>query len=165
MTRSLWELSTGDSLSQLRSAVDRLFESAGTDTGWRSGWEPMVFPLMSLLEDPDSFQLEAELPGIRMDDMEITCLDRQLSVRGERKKSGDPEESYERRERPTGSFVRTLDLPVEVDAEHITASLEDGILRITIPKSARAKPRRIEISAPPRGSERSEVKPSSKKEE
>ncbi|HLY09249.1 MAG TPA: Hsp20/alpha crystallin family protein [Planctomycetota bacterium] len=158
MTRALWDPGQGDTLSQLRSAVDRLFENVGGDLPWTSGWEPVAFPVMALREDADTFLLEAELPGIRMNDVEITCLDRHVSIRGERKHSGDPDESYQRRERPTGSFVRTIELPVDVDADRISASLEDGILRISIPKSERAKPRRIEITTPSRGADRSVVK-------
>jgi HSP20 family protein len=158
MTRALWEWSFGDSLVQFRSAVDRLFESMGGEGPWRTGWEETPFPLLAISEDSDQFLIEADLPGVRMDDLEITCLERSLTIRGERKNSGDPEESYERRERPTGSFVRTIDFPADVASTGIRASLEDGILKVMAPKSERAKPRRIEISSPPRSERPAEVK-------
>lgn len=149
MTRGLWDWGYGDSLAQFRSAVDRLFENFGvSENSWRIGWESVLFPPLSLAEDEGRFIVEAQLPGVRMKDLEITCLERNLTLRGERKSSGDPEESYDRRERPTGSFVRTLELPSEVDAEKITASLEDGLLTITVPKAEKARPRRIEVKAP-----------------
>lgn len=158
MTRALWDWSFGDSLVQFRSAVDRLFEGLGGEGPWRTGWAETPFPLLAISEDSDQFQIEAELPGVRKDDLEITCLERSLTIRGERKNSGDPEESYERRERPTGSFVRTVDFPADVNAAGIRASLEDGVLRVTAPKAERAKPRRVEILSAPRSSKPAEVK-------
>ena len=97
-------------------------------------------------------------------DLEITCLERNLTLRGERKNSGDPDESYERRERPAGSFVRTIELPSDVDADKVSAALVDGLLRITIPKGERAKPRRIEIKAAASATETPEP-PTMKEEE
>jgi HSP20 family protein len=145
MSRVLWDWGYGDSLTQFRSAVDRLFESFAGELPRRSGWESFAYPPIALSEEGDHFVVEAELPGVRMNDLEITCLERNLTLRGERKSSGDPDESYERRERPTGSFVRTIELPSDVDAGKVSAALVDGLLRITVPKGERAKPRRIEI--------------------
>jgi len=147
MSRVLWDWGYGDSLTQFRSAVDRLFESFAGELPRRSGWESFAYPPIALSEAGDRFVVEAELPGVRMNDLEITCLERNLTLRGERKSSGDPDESYERRERPTGSFVRTIELPSDVDAGKVSAALVDGLLRITVPKGERAKPRRIEIKA------------------
>jgi HSP20 family protein len=145
MSRVLWDWGYGESLTQFRTAVDRLFESFAGELPRRSGWESFAYPPIALSEEGDRFVVEAELPGVRMNDLEITCLESNLTLRGERKDSGDPEESYERRERPTGSFVRTIELPSDVDAGKVSAALVDGILRITVPKGERAKPRRIEI--------------------
>jgi HSP20 family protein len=100
---------------------------------------------MNLSETADHYTLEAEVPGLRLDQVEITCSGHDLTLRGERKGEGEDEESYVRRERPAGSFMRAVTLPSELDADKVTATLEDGILEIIVPKSASAKPRRIEV--------------------
>lgn len=145
MTQALWDWGFGESLSQFRTAVDRLFDTFGGDQPWRTGWEPFAYPPLALSEDSERFHVEAELPGVRLDDLEITCLARTLTLRGKRKSLGEPDEAYEQRERPTGTFVRTIELPTSVRAAEIRATLEDGILRITIPKAEPDRTRRIEI--------------------
>jgi HSP20 family protein len=146
MTNANWDWTRGGPYTPLRLAVDRLFEDFAGELPWMmKGWRSAPFPKMALSEDIDRFLLEAELPGVRMEDLEITCLDRTLTLRGDRRDPGDPEGSYGRRERPTGIFIRSLELPAEVDDDKITATLEDGVLRILIPKGARAAPRRIDV--------------------
>jgi HSP20 family protein len=93
----------------------------------------------------DRYALEAELPGVRMEDLEITCIDRTLTIRGERLDQDGSGMVYERRERPVGTFLRSVEFPEDVDAAKTEATLEDGILRILVPKAERAGPRRIEI--------------------
>jgi len=149
MASSEW----GNPFSRLRTAVDRVFENFGT--GFATG-VATTFPPMNLRETADHYTLEAEVPGLRMDEVEITCSGRELSLRGERKEEGDPEDSYVRRERPTGAFTRTVSLPAEVNADKVTATLEDGILKITVPKSEPAKPRRIEVKSAGAGTPRIE---------
>jgi HSP20 family protein len=134
--------------------VDRLFETfAGAGLPLGLTWEPELFPAMTAFERGDNFVVEAEVPGVPMDAFEITCLDRSVTVRGERKDPGDPPGAYERRERAVGPFARTVELPADVDAGRTVATLEDGILRITIPKAERARPRKIDIRTPARHGE------------
>jgi HSP20 family protein len=111
--------------------------------------------------------LEAEVPGVRMEDLEITCIDRTLTIRGERPDPEGSDGSYERRERPVGTFLRSVELPEEVDAAKTEAVLEEGILRIRIPKAERAGPRRIEIRSPARAAATpaKAEEPAAKKEE
>lgn len=104
-----------------------------------------AYPPINLREDADALRLECELPGLTLEDLDITTLGRQLTIRGERKDPGDPPETYRRRERPSGAFVRTLELPYEIDRDRVQAVLEDGVLEITLPKAAEAKPRRISV--------------------
>lgn len=104
-------------------------------------------PPANLREDPDALYLELELPGLRLEDLEITTLGRQLTIRGERADPGDPPEAYLRRERPVGGFARTLDLPYEIDRDGVQAVLEDGVLEIVLPKAAEARPKRIAVRA------------------
>lgn len=160
MSRSVWDWDPGapmlgrwdwgSPMLQLRTAMDRLFDDFGRDLPLSRLGDAHIaapFPRINILEDADRFILEGELPGLKMTDLEITCLGRELTIRGERTDSDDPKESFARRECPTGSFVRTVTFPAEVDAEKVAASLEDGILAISVPKAESAKPRRIAIQS------------------
>ncbi len=169
MARLMWNWTTADPMSRFRTAVDRLFETFGEGgRPWESAWETDAYPRMAAADAGDRYVLEAEVPGVRMEDLEITCIDRTLTIRGERP---DPEASgatYERRERPVGTFLRSMELPEEVDAAKTEAVLEEGILRITVPKAERAGPRRIEIRTPARTAGMPAAKaeePAAKKEE
>jgi len=141
-----WEWS--DPYSQFRSSIDRLIDDFGKGLpmggGWGSGLRTS-YPPICLWEDHERYTVEAELPGVSMGDLEITCTGRNLTLRGERKDAGDPEEIYQRSERPTGTFARMIELPGDVEADKVNATLKDGILEITVPKSPEARPRRIEV--------------------
>ena len=91
--------------------------------------------------------LTADIPGVKRSDLEITLEDGVLTVKGERKSETDgTEEVYRRRERIHGIFVRQFNLPDTVDTANISASAEDGVLRIAIPKQEKPEPRRITVS-------------------
>ncbi len=107
-----------------------------------------LMPAVDVYETDDSVVVEADLPGIRKEDIELSVLENRLTISGsmrrEREVSG---EGYYRRERQRGRFERTITLPVEVQAEKAKATFVDGVLTITIPKApqARVKGRRIAI--------------------
>jgi HSP20 family protein len=145
MVMSSWDWNGGDRLRPVRLAWDRLFDDLTENYFVLGG--PLLFPAINLWEDNDNFIVQAEIPGLKMEDLEITAQGRDLTLRGERKDPGDASESYQRRERFVGPFVRILTLPTDVDAGKIQASLENGILQITVPKSAAAKPRRIDVKS------------------
>ena len=131
-------------LQTLQSEMNRLFNTAfdPATTGTR-GW----LPPMDLFETADAFVLRADLPGMRQEDVKIEVEDNHLTLSGERAR--DPREGQDgfyRLERPYGAFTRTLTLPKGVDAEAITASFDNGVLEVAIPKPEQAKPRRIEIT-------------------
>ena len=119
--------------------LDPLLDRLGAWTG------TPVYPPANLWEDEEALHLEMELPGLALDDLEITTVGRQLTIRGERKDPGDPADAYQRRERIAGAFVRTLELPYEIDRDGVQAVLEDGVLEVTLPKGAEARPRRIAV--------------------
>jgi HSP20 family protein len=146
MVMSPWDWNGGrDPYRRLRSAVDRLFNEFAQDYPAWGGPAVMMWPAINVWEENDTFMLEAEVPGIPLNRLEISCQGRDLVLRGDRQDSDDPKERYERRERFSGAFVRSLTLPADIDSDRIGASLEDGVLRITIPKAETAKPRRIEV--------------------
>jgi HSP20 family protein len=88
----------------------------------------------------------AELPGVDPSKLEINAMRDTLSIRGERlPEEGGPERSWHRRERGTGRFSRTIELPYAIDAESVEAACRDGVLRITLRRPEEEKPRRIEV--------------------
>jgi HSP20 family protein len=104
-----------------------------------------AFPALNVREDAQAFHVEAEVPGLKLEDVEVTFMDGELSIRGERKDLPVEGAEYHLRERRVGSFGRTVRLPVDVDADRILASMEDGILTLTLPKAEAAKPRKISV--------------------
>ena len=107
---------------------------------------PAAYPPVNVWDDEENFYLGAELPGIALKDLEITVTDgNQLTLKGQRKPAETGKTTWHRQERGFGSFSRTLALPVLVDSDRIEARFELGVLRVKLPKSPRAKPRRIEV--------------------
>ena len=106
-----------------------------------SGWVPPV----DLHETPDHYVVTAELPGLKREHLQIEMLEGRLTLSGVRPEREPTCEQYHRVERGHGSFSRTFQLPLPVDAERITAELHDGVLTVTCPKTAEPS-RRISIS-------------------
>ena len=109
----------------------------------QTGWLPAV----DVRENDDALVFTAELAGIAKDDVEITVDDGILTLKGERRfNENDEEKNYRRIERAYGAFSRSFTLPSAVDAEHVEASFQDGLLTVTVPKAEVAKARKITIS-------------------
>jgi len=107
---------------------------------------PVAYPPVNVWDDDENIYLEAELPGITLDNLEITITDgNRLTLQGQRKPAETGKTTWHRQERGFGSFSRTLTLPVLVDSERVEAHFELGDLRVKLPKSPKAKPRRIEV--------------------
>jgi HSP20 family protein len=131
--------------------MDRLFWRWGLDTPRPRALAP-AYPPRNVWETPEAFHLEAELPGMKQEDLHIAVTNRNtLTLAGERKldgPSGCPlKGSWHRRERGFGRFQRVLTLPSPVNAEQVEARLENGVLLLTRPKAEEARPRRIEVKA------------------
>jgi HSP20 family protein len=131
-----------DPLRDLLALHEQLGHLVGTDA---PGWTPPV----DLYETPSEFVLTAELPGLTRDQIEIHAEDTRVVIRGARAAGPDREiscEQYHRVERGHGHFSRAFSLPESIDVDAIVAELKDGILTVTIPKSAGAGARRIDVS-------------------
>ena len=105
-----------------------------------------VFPLINLTENKDNYYIRAELPGVQADALDIQATGNSIAISGERKiadRTGTAR--YHRREREAGKFSRMLDLPGEINADKVMASLADGILSVVIPKAEKAKPKQIAV--------------------
>jgi HSP20 family protein len=105
-----------------------------------------VFPAVNLTEDKDHYYLRAELPGVKSDALDIQVTGRNVSVSGERVIDTEGEGvRYHRREREGGKFSRIVGLPTDIDAEKVSARMENGILTIQVPKAEVAKPKQISV--------------------
>jgi len=111
-----------------------------TDGGW--------VPAIDVYEKEDKFIVKAELPGMRMEDIDVSMVGDSLILKGEKKSETEvKDEDYYRCERSYGSFMRSIPLPSYVDADKIEASYEDGILQVTVPKAASAKQKKVAVRA------------------
>jgi HSP20 family protein len=103
-------------------------------------------PAMDLVETGEHFVLKADLPGVTEGDVKIEVEDNVLTVGGERKAElEEKHEGYYRLERATGAFSRSLTLPEGIDPAAVTASFDNGVLEVRIPKPVQTKPRRVQI--------------------
>lgn len=135
-------------LRSLQDEVNRVFSSSfdrSSETGLgRGAWNPSV----DIFESKDHIVLEAELPGISPDDVNISIENNVLTIHGERRfEKQDDSENFHRMERSYGSFTRSFTLPPTVSSEDVSANFDNGILRVELAKREEAKPRRIEIKA------------------
>ena len=101
---------------------------------------------MNVYAGRDGIAVVAELPGVEPGDLEVHAHRDTLTLRGARRPAAESEQAYHRRERRSGTFTRTLQLPYRVDPERVEAQLENGVLRLSLPRPAEDKPRRITIS-------------------
>ncbi|HZH34778.1 MAG TPA: Hsp20/alpha crystallin family protein [Pyrinomonadaceae bacterium] len=135
-------------LRTLQDEVNRLFSSsfsrsgAGEDQMMRGAWNPSV----DIFENKDQIVLEAELPGMKPEDVEISIENNVLTLHGERRfEKKDENDNFHRVERSYGSFTRSFTLPPTVTSENASAEFQNGVLKLTLAKREEAKARRIEI--------------------
>ena len=103
------------------------------------------FPAVNVYAGPDGIAVVAELPGVEKDDLEVQAHRDTLTLRGTRRPAAEREEAYHRRERRSGPFTRSIQLPYRIDPERIEAQLENGVLRLSLPRPEEDKPRRIAV--------------------
>jgi HSP20 family protein len=106
-----------------------------------------VSPSVDIYERGNELVLKADLPGMKKEDLTINLADNVLTISGETKKEEKVEkEDYYRYERSHGSFFRRFELPYDIDAEHIKAHMEDGVLEVKLPRTEEASSRTRKIS-------------------
>ncbi len=135
-------------LEQVTHRMRRMLEQT-VGGGWPSqllsegaGWSPFV----DIEEQDDAYMLEAELPGVKRDDVNIEVVGNELSITGEIKEK-ERKGALRRRTRRTGRFEYHVRLPDQVDASKIDASLDQGVLTVRVPKAERAKRQKVEIKS------------------
>lgn len=106
-------------------------------------WAPSV----DVSETDGEYQIKAEIPDVKKEDVKVTLEDGVLTIQGERKiEKEEKGKKYHRVERSYGSFVRSFTLPDLVDEANVKAEFKDGVLNLTLPKSEKVKPKAIEVT-------------------
>ncbi len=134
-------------LRRIRTDIDRAFAGFFEDFDPRPAFGfhgRASFPALNMWEDEENLYAEAEVPGLKMEDIDVSVLGNELSIKGERKDASEEDMTYHRRERGVGAFSRVIHLPIDVDAESVQATLRDGVLKVTLPKAQSVLPRKIE---------------------
>jgi HSP20 family protein len=147
-----WDPFSG--LDALRREIDRTFEEFWPDRWARVGRVAFLpgraarqYPLVNLSEDEANLYVEALAPGVDVKTLDLSVVQGTLTIKGEKPGLHQVSaESYHRNERAAGRFVRTIELPVEVDAAKVHADYRNGLLLVTLPKGEKARPRQIPIS-------------------
>ncbi len=134
-------------IHHLRREMDRLFSSVLSnvdDVSW-----PLTGrgrPAANVWETDDALKVELEVPGVNSDQVELSVVGGELSIRVDRPDVDEEGTAYHRRERPVGAFARVLRLPVPVDADRVEAEMRHGVLTISLPKAESARPRKIQVT-------------------
>jgi len=137
-------------LNSLQDRVNQLFNQ--TFGGFEKfGFEqPLTsenfLPPVDIFEDEHNITMQAEIPGVKQEDLNITLENNVLTITGERKfQHEEKKENFHRMERRFGKFTRSFTLPASVDAENVIANFENGLLNITLPKREEFKAKQITI--------------------
>jgi HSP20 family protein len=134
-------------LSTLQDRLNRLFRESQREGQDESLTTSSFAPAVDVYEDEHNFSLKIEVPGIDEKDIDVRLENNTLTVHGERKiEKDEKEENYRRVERHYGSFTRTFTLPTTVDGEKVAATYDKGVLKVTLPKKAEAKPKQIKVN-------------------
>lgn len=141
-----WQRSPLEAVNQLQEEVARLFETPlkGFGTQFFNEWAPAL----DLFEDKENLVVKLEVPGMKKEDFEIALHDGVLSISGERKFEEKRQKATGyRTERFEGRFQRSVVLPKVVQGDKVRASYKDGILTVTLPIAAEARPKQILVGA------------------
>lgn len=129
-------------LFNLSRELDRFLESPAS----RGDYQTVFTPAVEVREDKDNYVVSVEVPGVDRKDVEVTLHEGVLTISGERRQESEvKEDEYFRTERYYGRFQRQISLPQPVNADAVKAGYKDGVLTVTLPKSAEAKPKQINI--------------------
>ena len=131
-----------------RDPFDRLFRLAGFDDGF-ARTAAAAAPCIDIDEDEDSYEITAELPGMKPDDVHVEVNQNVLTISGEKRIGFGEEEKQKKRsrwsERSYGRFTRSFTLPRDADSERLEARFSNGVLTVSVPKSEASKPRTIDV--------------------
>lgn len=134
-----------DNLTHIQREMSDLFDFLSS-APQMEGYVDVEYPPIIVSMNEESVFVRAELPGIKVSDLDIQVVNDILTIKGERKLTLDPAKvSYLRRERDYGTFARSIVLPEKVDAEKVTASYKNGVLTVNLPTAPESKPKQVVI--------------------
>jgi HSP20 family protein len=126
-------------LSQLQRQVDALFSD------WLRPQRRVVGPVFDVFDDGEGYRLVADMPGMKAEELEVEVTEDGIAIRGSRKVEVPEGFSVHRREREPLTLARSFTFPTKVDPDKVAATLQQGVLTITLAKRADAKPRSIPV--------------------
>ena len=130
-----------DEFQRIQEEMNRLFNGSRYPVA-------SEYPALNVWSNEEETVVTAELPGFEKDNFEISVVQNTLTLRGERPTEELKEgEAYHRRERRNGKFVRSLELPFEVDSDKVEAAFRNGVLSIKLPRAEETRPKKIAIKA------------------
>jgi HSP20 family protein len=134
--------------TSLQDRMNRLFRDSYGDGREEALTSTTFAPPVDVYEDEHNVVLKIEVPGIDEKDIDVRVENNTLTVHGERKlEKEEKEENFRRVERQYGTFVRSFTLPTTVDTDNVNANYDKGVLTITMPKRAEAKPKQIQVGS------------------
>jgi HSP20 family protein len=130
-------------LEDVQNRLSRLLgERPGDEEAFFHGWVPAV----DVQESDKEYGIKVDLPDVKKEDVKVEVADGAITIQGERRQEKDEKgKRFHRIERQYGQFIRRFALPGEVDATKVQAEFKDGVLKVTLPKSAAAKARSVEV--------------------
>ncbi|MCC6143705.1 MAG: Hsp20/alpha crystallin family protein [Candidatus Hydrogenedentes bacterium] len=132
-----------DDLVSMQDEFNRLFDQRGLGPYFGR----QRFPPVNVWQSDDTVVVEAELPGIDPNEVNISVADGEVTLSGKRVSELGTADTVHQKERPEGEFARTVQLPFRVDAAQVQATYKLGVLRITLPRAEADKPKRIVVKA------------------
>ena len=143
-----------EDLETLRREIDRAFDGYGLrhepsqQVAFLPGRGPRHYPMINLLEDKDHIYIEALTPGVDPQSLNVSVMQNRLSLSGEKSRipADVKAEAFHRSERASGKFIRTIDLPVDVNDGDVQAEYKNGLLLVTLPKAEKARPKQINVT-------------------
>jgi len=132
---------------ELRRQMDRLFDDYGTGRHRPFQLTREKYPALNVWDEGERFLVEAEVPGVRNEDLEIHTLGNELILKGTRPALDRENRAFHRQERGAGTFTRVITLPAEVDPDQTGAELMNGVLTLRLAKAKTALPKKISVKA------------------
>lgn len=144
--RSAWSIF--DELESLQESMNRALRYERTAPNRWRGHRGGRYPLLNVWTSDDGLIVEADMPGVNPEDVDVNVMGDQLTISGKINETKDADSVVAHRlERPHGEFSRSLKLPFRVDNGKVSAEFRNGILRVKLPRSEEEKPRKIEVKA------------------
>jgi HSP20 family protein len=142
-----WTPRLPESLWDLRREVEGLFNRALDEEGGAGGWMAEFAPRTDIAETENQYEVTAELPGFKPEEIHVELNRELLTISAERKEEKEEKgKTFHRVERQYGTFRRSVTLPNAGEAEKVTAEYKDGVLAVTVPKVEEARPTKIKVA-------------------